>query len=397
MIAIIHARHPLIYLHNTLIFFMISETLVGEELLNLQKEKGKICVSIIVPTHRLSPERRVDILEVERAMESAHQLLEHKYPESNIKPLLHSMNELYKAIDFTHNSDGLGLYVSTNIKYLAQFSFPVKEKVIVGDNFELRDLLYKMNYATPYFVLLLTEKRIRLFEGSWNELNEIKGKGFPNTYTEEYIYNPPSQSTSYAGYAHVKGFEKDKSVIQKMRFKDYFRDTDKLLKGYLLNNTPMILLGSEKELAWFENISVHKKDIIDKIPGSYNYSNQKQLSDIAWPVMYSHLQNERKKLVKEFGEKIGSHLGISGIQEIWEAAMEGRAFILLVEKDFSCPGFISENDYHLYLRPPKKSHKVLADAVDELIELVLEKNGHVFFVDNDQLKDYTRVALITRY
>ena len=113
--------------------------------------------------------------------------------------------------------------------------------------------------------------------------------------------------------------------------------------------------------------------------------------------MHSHQDNERVQLIKEFTEKIGEHLGISGIQEVWEATKEGKAFKLLVEKDFRSPGFAEKEAYHLYLRPPQKPHRVLADAVDDIIEMVLEKNGHVFFTDNGMLKDYQRIALITRY
>src|ERR1035437_6579963 len=378
-------------------FFMKTEKLLGEELLTMQKEKGKICISIIVPTHRLSPERRVDKLEVERALDNARQFLQFKYAEPNIKPLLQALDELYQDIDFTHNSDGLGLYVSPNIKFSVQFPFPVDEKVMVGDNFELRDLLYKVNYANPYFVLLLTEKVVRLFEGTWDELNEINDKNFPKEYEEEYIYNPPSRGTPYAGHAHVRNFEKDKSALEEIRFKDFFRHTDELLNDYLVGNTPLILLGTEKELAWFGNISVHKKHIINKIAGSYNYSNLTQLADIAWPTMRLHLDNEKIQLIKEFNEKIGMSLGVSGIQNIWSAAKEGKAFKLLVEKDYRCPGFVDRDEYHLYLRPPQTPHKVLADAVDDIIEMVLEKNGQVFFVDNGMLKDYQLIALITRY
>ena len=118
---------------------------------------------------------------------------------------------------------------------------------------------------------------------------------------------------------------------------------------------------------------------------------------MAWPVMRSHLNNERVQLIKEFNEKIGMNLGVSGIQDIWSAAKEGKAFKLLVEKDYRCPGFVDRDEYYLYLRPPQKPHKVLADAVDDIIEMVLEKNGHVFFTDNGMLKDYQRIALITRY
>ena len=376
---------------------MISEKLLGEELLTMQKEKGKICISIIVPTHRLSPERRVDKLEVDRAIENARQFLQSKYAEPDIKPLLQSLNELYKEIDFTHNSEGLGLYVSPNLRLAIHYAFPVEEKIMVGDNFELRDLLYKVNYAHPYFVLLLTEKEIRLFGGRWDDLFEINDNNFPKEYHEEYIYNQPSRGTPDAGYAHVRNFEKDKSALEEIRFKDFFRHADELLNTYLLGDTPLVLLGTEKVLAWFENISVHKKHFANKIAGSYNYYNLTQLAEIAWPAMRMHLDNESVQLIKEFTEKIGEHHGISGIQEVWHAAKEGRAFKLLVEKDFRMSGFVDEDANHLYLQPPKISHKILADAVDDIIEMVLEKNGHVYFTDNGMLNEYQHIALITRY
>lgn len=376
---------------------MISEKISGEELLAMQKEKGNICVSVIVPTHRLSPERRMGTLEVKRAMDKAKDLLKYKYTDQQVRPLIQALDDLYGNVDFTHNPDGLGFYVSPNFKSVVKFSFPVEEKVMVGDNFELRDLLYKVNYSVPYFALMLTEKDVRLFEGTWDELNEIRDKNFPKAFEEEFSYNPPSQSTSYAGYSHVKGFEKDKSELKEIRFKDFFRDTDKLLKDYLLNGTPLILLGPEKEWAWYENISAHKKNIIGKIQGSYNHSNLKQLADMVWPVMHKHLDNERVLLIKDFVEKTGMKLAVTGIQDIWSTAKEGKAFKLLVEKDYRCPGFLDKDEYHLYRRPPQKPHKILADAVDDLIEMVLEKNGHVFFVDNGMLKDYQRIALITRF
>ncbi len=377
--------------------FMSNEKLLGEDLLQLQNEKGNICVSVIVPTHRMMPERRGDNLEVEKALEKARQLLRYKYSEVQAKPLIRYMDELFASIDFTHNMEGIGLYISSNTRLAVQFPFPVQEKVMVDDNFEIRDLLYKISYAIPYYVLMLAEKGGRLFEGQWKDLAEIKDNNWPMEYKDEYVYEKPVRSSSYAGHSHVKSYEKDKSELEAIRFKDFFHKVDKTLNPYLTDNISLVLLGSEKELAWFEDVSKHKRNIRGKIAGSYNHSNSALLAEITWPVMLAYLEDERQQLVKEFREKIGARLAISGIQEIWKAAGEGRAFKLLVEKDFRCPGFVVENDPHLYLRPLQEPHKILADAVDELIETVLEKGGHVCFTGSDALNDYGHVALITRY
>jgi hypothetical protein len=39
----------------------------------------------------------------------------------------------------------------------------------------------------------------------------------------------------------------------------------------------------------------------------------------------------------------------------------------------------------------------MQDAVDEIIEAILLKNGKVVFMDNGTLEEYQQVALILRY
>jgi hypothetical protein len=376
---------------------MKSDKLLGEEILAMQNEKGKICVSIIVPTHRLSPDRRVDQLTVERAVESTKQLLQFRYTVSNIKPLLEAIDDWYESIDFNRNLEGLGLYLSPGFKLAVKFPFPVTKKVIVGDNFEIRDLLYKVNYAKAYFVLHLTQKDVRLFEGSWDELEEIKDNHFPTEYAEAYSYDRPSRGTPGTRYAQVRNFEKDKSALEEIRFEDFYRTIDNLLNDYLVGDTPMILLGSEEEVTWFKNISAHNNHIIQKIKGNYNHATIDEISTIVWPAMEAHLKEERKELIEAYKEKIGEHRAINGISEVWQAVKDGKAWKLLVEKDYRKAGFVSKEMNHLYIHPPKIAHRIVADAVDDICEMVLASNGQVFFTDNGQLKDYQHIALITRY
>ena len=41
--------------------------------------------------------------------------------------------------------------------------------------------------------------------------------------------------------------------------------------------------------------------------------------------------------------------------------------------------------------------KIGLDAVDDVIEMVLNKKGNVVFVENGMLKDHQHISLITRY
>jgi len=363
----------------------------------LRNEKGNICITIIVPTHRFSAERKSDKSEINRAVENAKQLLNDKYPAAETKALQRRMDELFNSLNWTHGRVGLGLYISPAIHLAVPFSFPVQEKVMVSDHFELRELLYAENYADPYFVLLLTEHGGQLYNGTGDTLFEVKDKHFPSRHRDDYEYAKPVRSSSYAGHAHVKTFEKDKTELETTRSRDFLRKIDKSLHTLLVDDTPLVVLGVRKELALFNEISKHRRNIIGSIPGNYSHNNEKELADIAWPVVRSHWENKRQDLVKEFEERIGEKRGVSGLQDVWAAAHEGKALQLLVEKDYRRPAYLGENEFHLYLHAPQTPHRVLADAVDELIETVLDKNGQVYFVENDILKDHQRIALITRY
>jgi hypothetical protein len=385
-------------MENTLPY-IDSRNLTGEELVRLmQKEKGKICISIIVPSHKLSPERRVDRLQVERAVLQAKKELLHTYSEEEIKPLQQSLDELYAQIDFNHNTLGIGLFVSPVIKQLVHFFFPVKEKVIIGHSFEIRDLLYQANYSGRYFTLMLSEKEARLFEGRLNTLLEITDHNFPKKYVDDYIYSHPSRGSSSVGNAFVREFEKDKSQLEEIRYQHFAGQVGDGLKNYLMNDTPLILAGAKKDLSYFKIATRNRLHVIGEIPGNYFYTGVTELAALSWEVLKPFLDQSRQQLIREFKEKIGQGLGVTGMPEIWRAAEEGRGLELLAEKDFSLPGFLTNDDAnHLHLSPPKEPHRILADAVDDLIESVLEKNGHVILLENDSLTDYQRVALITRY
>ncbi|GAA3928974.1 hypothetical protein GO495_06465 [Chitinophaga oryziterrae] len=377
-----------------------NRVLTGEELIRLvQKEKGNICISIIVPTHKLSPERRVDRLQVEKAVMEAKKYLSYNYGKEEIKPLQQSIDELFGQVDFNHNSEGIGLYVSANIKELVQFHFPVREKVIINRSFEIRDLLYQAYYSLPYYTLLLTEKEARLFGGRLNSLSEIKDNDFPKIYVDDYEYARPSRGSSSVGNAFVREFEREKSQLEEIRFQHFSEAVDDGLKHYLTNhNIPLIIAGAKKDLSYFKMVNHHNKNIISELPGNYSHITTTELGKMTFELLRSFMDQSKQQLITDFEEKIGQGRGITGVPEIWKAAKEGNALKLLVEKDFSRPGFLTEkNEYNLHSQSPLKPHQVLADAINDLMEIVLEKNGQVILLENGTLQAHQRIGLITRY
>ena len=101
----------------------------------------------------------------------------------------------------------------------------------------------------------------------------------------------------------------------------------------------------------------------------------------AWLLIKSFIDQQKSKLVDEFKEKLGAGLAVYGLEDVWKAAKDGKAFKMLVEKEYNRSAFVTQE----------------VDSVNEIMSAVLEKNGKIIIVEKDDLKDFKRIALINRY
>ena len=105
----------------------------------------------------------------------------------------------------------------------------------------------------------------------------------------------------------------------------------------------------------------------------------------------------RSTLMESLDRAIGEQKVASTVGEVWRFANEGRGRLLLVEEDFHVPGQLDETGIHLSPADDPAAPGVIDDAVDEIIETVLSKQGRVVFVPNGQLATHQRIALVLRY
>src|ERR1051325_6744690 len=119
------------------------------------REKDALCVSMIVPLYKIAPERDQNPSRVKNAVEDARNqlkkiLAKDKKETASLKKLNDSITKLFNKIDFVYNGKGVGIFASENIAHLVYFPFTVSEKIVIGDSFETRDMLYKEHYLAEY-------------------------------------------------------------------------------------------------------------------------------------------------------------------------------------------------------------------------------------------------------
>jgi hypothetical protein len=368
-----------------------------EEILD---HKEEFCVSIILPTHRLMPDRFQDKLVFKKIVSEVKNLLIEKSKESqkDISNVIENLEKQYEQIDFNHSLDGLGIFVSSTISKSIRFPFSVVEKISISDKFYVRDLLYYNQTMFDYYVLSLQENEVRLFEGLGSKLNEVHNTDFPLEYIIEYEYSDASRITSN-GSTVFKQFEKDKTEIQEIRMKDFFKKADKKLVNYEYFGRPILLAGDKRLITDYLQLTKNLNNVIGKIQGNFNVDILQDFSVKAWGEVQRSFRTAHNNLLSTLPDLVGSEMIAVGISDVWRTAAEGKGLELIVEKDLIKPAYFSSDKYLMKLNQQAndESYKRINDLVETIIETVLSKNGRVVFVENGSMGNFDGIALKLRY
>lgn len=370
----------------------------SNELANMQAGEYTPCISIVVPLQNImSQDKKAALHTAGKAIEKAEDILQGTHPR-HYEKLLTSLRKLLEEFDRLYDplAEGAGFYVSPNYHKLIQFPFPVRERIQLGDTFLIREVLYQEHYAINYFVLHLNEKVIQCYKGRLNKLEEVSDQNFPRELHDDYEYSRPARSSSHAGQEGVKGFEKDKSILEATRLKTHYRMADHLLDKYL-GASQLIIAGPKKNIAYFQETTHHKKNIIASINGNYSHTAHDELGNRCWAVLKNWIDEREHTLIIDLIREKWQQHAVEGVKEVWKAANDGRGYKLLVEKDYSCTGFLEEKSGKLQLKAPGSKHRIITNVVDEIMRIVLEKSGEVEFVQNGALEAHQQIALILRY
>jgi hypothetical protein len=372
--------------------------LPGEELSVLLSEKGNTCISIIVPLVMYGPEREQNKRLIDRSIQRAKEWWDQLKPDRSADGWISRLLHLKEQLDPIHPPQSIGFFLSENLQRVIAFTFITKEKIVIGNSFEVRDLLKKMQYEQPYLLLTLSLQKAQLFQGQFTRLTPFTQTGLSGVFKEAFEYARPARSTSYAGQAHVKSFEKEKQDMIIERAAHHFKAVDEVVRKYHTQPTPLVVMADQKLLSLYKGLCSLSKEQLIWVEKDPSHLRPDQLSAHCWPRVHTHFESKISNQIAKFNEAVGRGQTREGLQASWRAAQEGNCLMLLVDESFHAPGFIIESEpSHLFRKPPVEDHRILTDAVDDLIELVLEKNGQVLMAEPESLPEGRKIMLITRY
>jgi len=128
----------------------------------LQNVRGYPAESILLPTHRTSPDNKQDPIRVNNLAKEAGERLLAEFPRREVDPILVRLEKIMGEIDYRYALDGLAICVNRDFAHKYYLPFTLNERVIIDETFATRDLVFALNRTPRYWVLALSEKPTRL-------------------------------------------------------------------------------------------------------------------------------------------------------------------------------------------------------------------------------------------
>jgi len=340
-------------------------------------------LSILLPTHRTSPDNKQDPIRVKNLVDEARERLAKEFSIRELEPLLNRLETLVSEIDYPHTLDGLALYVSHDFAKLYYLPFSVPARVVIDKTFATRDLVYGLHRALRYWVVLLSQGSTRLLAGTGETLEEVQDENFPIQMTGPGATGPIP-------------FDADSSYLDD-RHRRFFQQVDSAFTGYAQDESlPLVVGGVVRQISFFQEVSQYTSAIAGTLSGNFDKATIAELSQQVWPIAQSVLEAKKDNALQALDAAMSSSSVVSTIEEAWRLAQEGRGKLLLVEKNYHVPAVLTENGGLELVEQPGGT-EVMDDAVDEVIEAVLAKGGEVAIVNDGALSIHQRIALTLRY
>jgi hypothetical protein len=354
-----------------------------DDVLALSRVVSEPAVSIMMPVRRAAPFHDADRRHLQQLVDKACDLVLGSYPAAGAEPLVKRLRAVVDELDFAHPGDGVAVFADADESHVLHLPFTVDEQLSIERVFATRQVLIGMAHLPPVRVLALSEHLVRLFEDRDGHLVEVHDAGFP------MIARPvPEQEPPHGDLPRHED-------VRAEEHRSACRAADSGLDALVgVGAIPVVVVGAERELAYFDAVSHHRRIVIGQVHGNYIEARPDELEQLVRPVIDAWVDALEDAAVREITDAPHRDRVVTDFPEVWQAAMEGRGHRLVIEDDFTYPLHLTDG------YAPGDEHEepwTLDDAVDELIEHVLIGGGDVTFVRAGKLDAAGGIGLVLRY
>ena len=321
-----------------------------------------------------------EVLELTRLVERAEQALARTGLVA-VGDLSERLRGLVREVTGRPVGRALGLFVNSRVHRSIVLPVDVTSRVLVEPSFATRDLLRALHRTPPHLLVMLYPGVAAVFQAQGDHLSAV-GEVLLSVDATAH----PDDGASATSAATKSMLEELDAVLGSQR-RDF--------------TSPLVVAGTPALVDQFCRLSRHLARLAGRITDA---ETPEQLQQQAARALESYLRSRGHEALELVAlTATGSpELLVSGLDECWAAAQQTRPAVLAVEQGYAAPGhYFGGLDSADDTGDPVWQHDLeddpfyVHDLVDDLIEAVIKRGGWVAFVEDGELVEHGRVALVT--
>jgi len=322
------------------------------------------------------------------------------FPEDLMSRLASTLDELYgpnarpvtdriQAVlsKYKRNTDKktVAIFVAPGYEKTFYLDAELKEKIVINQPFGVRDLVNYIQPREEFLLLLQTADYFRIFLGSESELSLLK-PGIPDNIFA-YKNDMPERVENFSDTTGRKEVLLDKFIHHIDKELEHVRNKYPL---------PVFILGPERMNGHFAKLTHNGQAVAEYLHGSFDDATPHELMQMVRPHLKTLASLQNDVLKHRIEQAMNASKFSFGIDEVWRNVMQNMGNTLVVEQNYKFPQNGPDTSSELNSMSGEQP-ELAGDAVDMIIEKVLEAAGTVKFVEAGSLQDYLQIALFLYY
>lgn len=357
---------------------------IRQKLEVLASEKNTPCVTISLNTHRTHPDNVQDKIQLKNLLKEAEDRVINEFGKRPVAPLLEKLSVIENEIDVNYNIDSLHIFLSNDTREIIKSVWPVNDNgVHISDTFAVRPLIKVYSRSEEYCILLLSQSGVNLYESINDGITEeVKNDDFP--FTENPHYNTNKEKVSDSKYL-------DNLV------REFFNKVDKaVVKVYHQTGLHCVVVCTEDNYSRLMQVADKPNVYHGYVNIDYNNTATHHIAKQSWEIIKELQHKRRTEAISEMKEAVAEGKVLTDLQEIYQAAIDGRGDLLIVHQDFAQAVRMTTDRTFERITDSSKPNTI-DDITSNIAWNVLSKQGRVFFTVQEEIKDLGEIVLKTRY
>ena len=388
---------------------MQLDLFVTDDLRVLMEKQAEWCVSIFMPTHRVTTRVEEDQIRFKNLVKEVENRLSELGRRGAIPRHAGPLEPLFRLMDdrpfWQHGSDGLAVFLARDL--FRSYRLPIRfdELVAVSNRFHTKPLLPLLTGDGRFYVLALSQNDVRLFLCTKYSVSEVNLEGVPRSLEEALRYDEagrPLQLQAHTvggrGGRGIPMFHGQGAGIEdtKDRIFRFFQEVGNGLQRLLAQErAPMVIAAVDYLVPMFKDAAAYPHIMEESISGNPDETPAKELHRKAVDIVATVFKKEIDDDKAMYGELSNTARTSSRVEEVVKAAYHGRVDVLFVERGVRQWGEYDPSTDEVRLLGPEAP--AAGDLLDFAAAQTLLNSGTVYAVAHEDMPYNASIAAIFRY